>query len=304
MGSVSLDVEIQGFLSTGLDYVRAHPEVCDEIFDTWLQPHLEKLYGRRAIEQARKWLTDNDIPVVLSWGLQNAKLPCLSVHLAQDPERVESAALSDHAGFVGSEVAQPVIVPPFTPKAYDPDAGIVTVGRGISLNSTAIAPNHVMVDYKGEEYLVQSPITDTSFAIDTTGDPVDPRKLYVKAGPGMAIEQKRGGSARFLTHVDIGFHATTDHQTVLWLYYTVSWILFRFKLDMERRGIQLQTYAGSEFNKDSKFLAENVYSRWMRYSAQVSVEWTEPAGALMGGLNVTTHAEAEDGDDIDLTLEP
>lgn len=286
MGQVSLDAEIQGFLTTGLDYIRANIGVCDAIFETWLLPHMQRLYGQEAINQVKQWLKDNEVPVVLSWGLQNAKFPCLSVHLAQEQERVEAATLSDHADLVDNFIDQPVIVPSFVPKKFSQSSGKVTPPASVVISN--VFPGSVLVDHKREEYLIKSPIDDTSFTIDLIGKPVDARSMFVKAGPGQINEPLRGASSRSLAHVDIGIHAAVDYQVGLWLYYLVQFIFFRFKLDMETRGIQLHTFAGSEFNKDSKFLPENVFSRWYRYSAQVSIEWTEPWATRPGGFTLTT----------------
>jgi len=276
MPSVCLDLEIQGVLSSGLAYVRAHPEVLNEVFERWREPHLRTLYGEAEIGRVRKWFLGTDIPVVLSWGLQNVQLPCISIHLAQDPERVEAAALSDSAGLLDHWVPQPVIVPSFVPLHYDP-AGVVTAPPGVKLHQ--LRPGLVLVDAKGEEYYITSPIAPPTFTIDLSDPnttPVNPQTLYIKAGPGQLNKADEAYSSRFMGHVDIGFHADVDFQTVLWLYYIIEWVLFRFKLDMERNGIQLQTFSGSEFAKDSKFLPENIYSRWMRFSAQVYVEWKIP----------------------------
>jgi len=288
MGAISLDAEIQGFVTLGIDYLRANIEVLDQIFETWLAPHMEKIYGQREIDRVKRWLLDTDVPVVLSWGLQNAKWPCISIHLAQEQERVEAAALSDQATMVDNLVDQPMVVPTFVPKSYVEagDVGVITVPKKIDL--TDVYVGQVVVDAKGEEYLIVSPVTSDSVAIQLVGGHVDSSKFYIKAGPGQVNEQLRGASSRSLAHVDLGIHADQDYQVVLWIYYLVQWIFFRFKLDMEKYGIQLQTFSGSEFNKDSKFLPNNVYSRWYRYSAQVSVEWTEPWATTPAGIQLVT----------------
>jgi len=290
MGSVSLDAEIQGFVSVGLDYLRANIDICDQIFETWLAPHMEKIYGQREIDRVKRWLQDTDVPVVLSWGLQNAKWPTLSIHLAQEQENTSAAALSDQATMIDQFVEPATVVDYFVPSKYtitDADYAVVTVPKSIDLSN--VYPGQVLVDGKGEEYLISVPISDNTFTIMISGEPVDARRMKIKASAGLSNEPLRGSSSRSLGHVDIGIHAADDYQVVLWLYYIIQWIFFRFKLDMEKRGIQLQTFSGSEFNKDSKFLPNNVYSRWFRYSAQVSVEWTEPWAAkpILGSLTVT-----------------
>jgi len=73
----------------------------------------------------------------------------------------------------------------------------------------------------------------------------------------------------FNVSVDIGIHADKSADHVLWLYYIISYILFREKPLAIKFGLELHTFSASDYNKESKYLAENVYSRWIRYRCTV-----------------------------------
>ena len=69
----------------------------------------------------------------------------------------------------------------------------------------------------------------------------------------------------FTVYVDIGIHADKSSDGVLWLYYIMSYIMFKEKRRAERLGLKLQTWSASDYNKESSKLAENIWSRWVRF---------------------------------------
>ena len=275
LGVVSLDVELHSFLEDGFIFIRNNPTVIDEIFSHFRSAHLERLYGQREIEKIKKWVTTNDIYVVMSWSLNPQKLPSVSVHMAHSEEAVQWAGMDDYAGMLlGSDGDIEVVVDSFVPAAYDTTNGIITVTD--STDISRLKPGHIVVDGSDEEWLIESPIGDNYFAVNTTlGSDVDISKLLVKSGQG-TITKRKLGQAQFRELIDIGLHGHADQHTVMWLYYIVSWLLFRFKTILEKRCFDVHTFSASDFDRDSKYLGEHVYSRWLRLSGKTSISWREP----------------------------
>ncbi len=294
MGVISLDVELQAFLTDGFDYVRAHlDDSVDEIFSNFKQPHLAKLYGDKEIKTIKKWLREQAIPVVQSWGLQPTLVPCISIHLAQSSEQTGHSFLGDLGGTVTSTATPLIIIPPFTCASYDSATGKVTTKPGTDIS--ALRNGYILVDGAGELWLVDGTIGNDYFHINTdAGGLVDTSKFYIQSAEGTV--RAKGGQALFQDMVDIGIHGHTNQNTVLWMYYIISWLLFRFKSTLEARGIQLQTFSGTEFNKDMKFLGEHIYSRWMRFVAQTEVEWTETPYVNVDTVDLTDFKADESGD--------
>jgi len=81
------------------------------------------------------------------------------------------------------------------------------------------------------------------------------------------------GTGVFEVALDIGIHASTEGDYVLWLFYIVQFIIFAFKTEFEAAGLQLHTYRASAFNKDSKYMANNIWSRWLRFTATTWNTW-------------------------------
>lgn len=69
--------------------------------------------------------------------------------------------------------------------------------------------------------------------------------------------------------LDIGIHADKTKDVVLWMYYIVIYILYKEKMVARGLGLQLYTYRANEYNKESKYMADNVWSRWVRFRCTV-----------------------------------
>jgi len=69
--------------------------------------------------------------------------------------------------------------------------------------------------------------------------------------------------------LDIGIHADKTKDIVLWMYYIIVYILYKEKLTARGLGLLLYTYRANEYNKESKYMADNVWSRWVRFRCTV-----------------------------------
>ena len=69
----------------------------------------------------------------------------------------------------------------------------------------------------------------------------------------------------FTVNVDIGIHGDRTGDMVLWLYYMISHILYKEKLVAERLGLRLHTWSATDYNKESQYMAENIWTRWIRF---------------------------------------
>lgn len=69
--------------------------------------------------------------------------------------------------------------------------------------------------------------------------------------------------------IDIGIHADKAKDHVLWMYYILLYILYREKMVGHRLGLQMYTYRASDYNKESKYMGDNVWSRWVRFRCTV-----------------------------------
>jgi hypothetical protein len=95
--------------------------------------------------------------------------------------------------------------------------------------------------------------------------------------------------------LDIGIHADRSKDHVLWMYYIVNYIFFKEKLVGERLGLQLFTFRASDYNKESKYMADNVWSRWVRFRCTVQnfIDDTQATEKDLG-IDICVESSGED----------
>lgn len=289
----SLDLEVQNLLRFGLDYIRAHPEVLDEIFANFKKDHLKVIYGDKEIDKIKAWINTNNIPVFLAWGLDAQRVPCLSVHLKEAIEDQRRAFFSDHGGLISQPKEARTIIPEFVPDGFDSETGEIDVPDGISLD--CVRPGHIICDGKKEEYLITQ-MTPDGFIVDQSGAPVDSSKVTIKSF--IKEEIKKVGHSYFTESVDIGIHGHSDKDTVLWMYYITAWILLRFKAEIEKRCMDLSTFSASDFKRDNQYLGENIFTRWIRLTARTQQTWFEDPLPQVDTLVANVYVEEEDNEDV------
>lgn len=69
--------------------------------------------------------------------------------------------------------------------------------------------------------------------------------------------------------LDIGIHADKSKDHVLWMYYILTYVFYKEKILGRKLGLQLFTFRASDYNKESKYMADNVWSRWIRFRCTV-----------------------------------
>jgi len=107
-----------------------------------------------------------------------------------------------------------------------------------------------------------------SYTIHLADETEDESKAAVGDFYGM------GSDSEVLTGVstvslDIGIHADKSKDHVLWLFYILTYIFYKEKMLGYKLGLQLYTFRASDYNKESKYMADNVWSRWIRFRCTV-----------------------------------
>jgi hypothetical protein len=67
-----------------------------------------------------------------------------------------------------------------------------------------------------------------------------------------------------IVNLDIGCHGSKSPDQVIWLYYILSYILFKNKRYAESMGLELQTATASDWARDNGKTPENIFTRWVR----------------------------------------
>lgn len=99
--------------------------------------------------------------------------------------------------------------------------------------------------------------------------------------------------------LDIGIHADKSKDHVLWMYYILTYIFYKEKLLGRKLGLQLFTFRASDYNKESKYMADNVWSRWIRFRCTVQ-NYLEGDDYIEPEIVVDLDADNTDIDGVDI----
>lgn len=110
-------------------------------------------------------------------------------------------------------------------------------------------------------------------SIHLSSEAEDESKAAIGDFAGIFDPDNETGTGVFTCNVDIGIHADKSGDHVLWLYYIVSYILFKHKLMAHRLGLKLHTYSASDYNKEPGKMPENIWTRWIRFRCTTQNFW-------------------------------
>jgi hypothetical protein len=97
--------------------------------------------------------------------------------------------------------------------------------------------------------------------------------------------------------LDIGIHADKSKDHVLWLYYILNYIFYKEKILGRGLGLQLFTFRASDYNKESKYMADNVWSRWVRFRCTVE-SYLDDVPYIEPQIEIDVDAQSSAGGDI------
>ena len=111
----------------------------------------------------------------------------------------------------------------------------------------------------------------------------------------------------FTVYVDIGIHADKSSDGVLWLYYIVSYIMFKEKRRAERLGLKLHTWNASDYSRDNRKLAEDIWTRWMRFKCTtqnfLADETLSEAESVVTNISAQPAGSDDPDDVVDVNIE-
>jgi len=114
------------------------------------------------------------------------------------------------------------------------------------------------------------------YSVHLSAESEDESKASIGDFYGEELESELSISS-FSVTLDIGIHGSKTADQVLWMYYILSYILFKNKLLAQDLGIEMQTFSATDWQKDTAKMPENIYTRWVKMRCTVFNTWsTEP----------------------------
>jgi len=98
MSFVMPEIIMRKVVEDGLRKLRSDRKAFDDLFSGFLQDELGVDFGEAYRKQIWDWFSVTKIPVVQAWSFNAQRIPCISIHLANETEDESKAALNDLAG--------------------------------------------------------------------------------------------------------------------------------------------------------------------------------------------------------------
>lgn len=282
---------LESIIRDGIQNVRADKTIIDDVFSQLTRSYASRKYGTSEITKIKS-LIDKEIAVLYSYHQVDSKVPCFSIMVGGDDEFKPRAHLGDHYDEVQEDIVNPTElqalhrVNNIIVLSYDNKSGKILVDD--STNLSQIYSGMIFVDSLGTEHTIVGGINNTpgdkSFFIPK-GDEVDfsTTTSYIRSSLDYKQYEVRGVTSE--VKLIIGVH-TKDALTTKYLYTLLKYFILSRKKDIIKRGLYISTYNGSDFNRDSAYVADQVYTRFLTISAKIDDTWRSDQVTLIDNVEI------------------
>lgn len=291
------DVFFRRIIELILRDVRQNPWLMDDILSDFVtDPMLSGIYGQKEIENAKKWINDNEISVFLPHRMDLEKMPCVTIAIGSNMEDRSLARMADMTHIV--ETLQPTqvgkvvpyIIPPFYYTSYDQVTGFFEVPGTVDL--VIIQPNMAVINPQtGAGFIITSKNNNGFFITPGTVINFD----VIAVIPEYRIYKARREIATFQENISIGCHVHGDPNALLWLYSIMMYGLLRYREGLiESRNFQISNLTTTDMIRNDAFqsFGENVYSRFITLTGQVENTWIKAPKRVIETINIIDGIDA------------
>lgn len=314
------DLLIKSTVEIVIKEMRDNPWLLDDVFEDCLtDPFLAPLYSKE-VENAKQWLKNNNIPVLMKLRPDTQDFPCVTISLGGDVEDESKSTLGDQstmaADLTPSQISKPIgyIIKPFIPVSFDAETGILEVpaetniefvGPGMKVVNPETGETNEILSFGGVNgVIVANPETLSASRVG-----ILPKNMNYKA---------RVEASFFKQTFTVACHVADDPATLIWLHSIILYGLLRYREFFSSRCYSLSSLSSSDLVRNSAFApgGDNVFSRYITLTGYTQHTWIkspkryiEGAGLAENGLkalsNVETDTEVADptGDGWDTVLE-
>lgn len=143
-----------------------------------------------------------------------------------------------------------------------------------------------------------------SISIQLASETEDENKAAVGDYAGTFDDDFESNVGVFTVMIDIGIHTNkTGGDQVIWLYYIISYLLFKYKNTAHALGLRLHTFSASDYNKDASKMTENVWTRWIRFRCTTQNFINSDRLTELDGINFDPKSNLEPASDISVSLD-
>ncbi len=138
------------------------------------------------------------------------------------------------------------------------------------------------------------------FAVTLSQDNEDESKAAIGDHFGEETDDTLGVAVSSVI-VDVEIIASKQSDYVLWMYYILSYILFKEKRLLERLGCQLHTFGAADYIRNDRYQDENVWTRRVRFKCTTQNTWVDEKKTTPDDVDLRIrYGRIGDPDDDDL----
>lgn len=282
------DLIIESVLREGFQLLRKNPQHIESIMASLKLSYNDKKYGQTEINKIKDYFVKKEVSIVHSFNDVESKAPCISIQLTSDVEMENRTGLSDLAGQFeeGLDDSSLSGLPPITreslviadqlvPSSYNDKTGAINIMTGDLSNVRA---GLQFRDAAGNNTPVEAVDEANSVIYVASGSTIDISNFcqVVSALETRRFEKKFTREKQSLL---VGVHSK-NRLMALYLYTIVKYILHAKKKDIHSRGLELPTFAGSDFTRNLEHMADIVHTRFLTVTGQIQESWVDILGPL------------------------
>lgn len=275
MSIIQPDLLVRTALEAGLADLRRNPWIVDDIFSGFATNDLSaNEYGAKEVARARQWFLKNDVPVYGAYRMDLPTTPCIVVVDQGSSEMEPRASLADDGNdgpFDPTNIRSTpqYVYRPFTPTAYDPDTGDVTMPSG--LDTALVVPGQFFVTKDNKAYQILECVSTSVFRIKSG---LRLKLTQASIMPPTQLWNVRREQSFFRHTVRIDSLVSGDPVQALWLGMVVQYLLLRCKESfLEHRGFELSTFAVGPLEQVPQYNPETVFTRSITLVGQMEASW-------------------------------
>jgi hypothetical protein len=290
-GFIIPELIIESIIRDGIQNVRSDKTIIDSVFAQLTRHYNSSKYGETEITKI-KTLIDKEIAVLYSYHQVDAKDLSFTIMVGTDTEAKNRAHLGDHY----EEIQEQIVdtdelealhrVDDLQVTNYDPLSGKVTVDD--STNLSPIYKGMIYVDSSQVEHIILGGINNTagdkSFFIGRNED-VDLSDATGFIKSSLDYEQYEIKGVTGDVNLVIGCHSK-DALTTKYLYILLKYFLLSRKKDLISRCFYTSSFSGSDFNRDSQYVGDQIFTRFLTFTGKVDDTWRSDQVVLIDNIEV------------------
>lgn len=293
MGFALSDLILESIIRDGIENIKQDPTILDDVFAELTRSYASRKYGSAEIQKIKDYITGankKEIAVVHSFHEAEAKSPCFSIQLGSDNENTRHDAIDDFLADERIAITEQAKLDAlkkvlnFTPTAYDPITGKVSVDDSVDLSDVYV--NYIYEDGVSTEHTILSGISN------------DTGNKYFFIAKNSDVDLNPGTIRSFLTEEQFELRVMVNESTLLigchskealltkYLYILLKYFIESRKKDLIKRGFDNPVVKGSDFTRDLHYQGDMVFTRFLTVSGRTTDTWRSDQVDLIDSVEI------------------